>query len=83
MVLFEISVKNLVELICELTDFKGKIKWDTSKPDGQPRRSLDTGKARREFGFEAKTSLKEGLTKTIEWYGANRHLIPLGEQEGQ
>ena len=72
---FEISIKNLVELICELTEFAGKVEWDTSKPDGQPRRSLDTGRARREFGFEAKTSLEDGLRKTIEWYRANRHTI--------
>ena len=72
---FEISIKKLVELICELTEFDGKVEWDTSKPDGQPRRSLDTSKAKKEFGFEAKTSLEDGLRKTIEWYKANRHTI--------
>lgn len=65
---FEISIKELVELIAKLTGFKGKIIWDTSKPDGQPRRMLDTSKAEREFGFRAKTGLEEGLRKTIEWY---------------
>ncbi len=65
---FEISIKELVELIVELTDFKGRIVWDDTKPDGQPRRTLDTTKALEEFGFKAKTSLREGLKKTIEWY---------------
>ena len=65
---FEISVKDLVELIAKLTGFKGKIIWDTTKPDGQPRRCLDTTKAKKEFGFKAKTPLEEGLRKTIEWY---------------
>ena len=72
---FEISIKDLVELICELTKFKGEIEWDTSKPDGQPRRCLDTTKAKQEFGFEAKTSFREGLKKTIEWYANNRGAI--------
>ncbi|MBC8485063.1 MAG: GDP-L-fucose synthase [Bacteroidetes bacterium] len=65
---FEITIKNLVNLIVNLTGFKGKVIWDTSKPDGQPRRMLDTSKAEKEFGFKAKTSFKEGLMKTIEWY---------------
>ena len=69
---FEIKIKDLVELIAELTGFEGKIKWDTSKPDGQPRRCLDTSRAKKEFGFEAKTDFREGLKKTIEWYKANR-----------
>lgn len=64
----EISIKSLVELIAELCGFTGKIVWDTAKPDGQPRRCLNVEKARKEFGFEAKTSLREGLKKTIEWY---------------
>jgi nucleoside-diphosphate-sugar epimerase len=62
-----------VELICELTGFDGAIEWDTTKPDGQPRRCLDTTKAKREFGFKAKTDFREGLRKTIEWYSANRN----------
>jgi GDP-L-fucose synthase len=65
---FEISIKDLVDLIARLTGFKGKIVWDTSKPDGQPRRCLDTSKAEREFGFKAKTNFEEGLKKTIDWY---------------
>ena len=65
---FEISIKDLVELIVKLTGFKGKIIWDSTKPDGQPRRCLDTSKAKREFGFKARTQFEEGLKKTIEWY---------------
>jgi len=68
---FEISIKNLVKLITKLTGFKGKIVWDTSKPDGQPRRMLDTSKAKKEFGFTAKTEFREGLKKTIDWYRNN------------
>jgi len=65
---FEISIKDLVELIAKLTGFNGKITWDTSKPDGQPRRILDTSRAEKEFGFRAQTPFVEGLRKTIEWY---------------
>ena len=65
---FEISIKELVELIKEFTGFKGRIIWDKSKPDGQPRRMLDTTKAFEEFGFKAETDFREGLKKTIEWY---------------
>lgn len=68
---FEISIKNLVELIARLTAFKGTILWDQTKPDGQPRRCLDTSKAEKEFGFKAKTPFEEGLKKTIEWYLIN------------
>jgi len=69
---FEISVKDLVRLIADLCGFKGKIIWDTSKPDGQPRRRLDTTKAYREFGFKAQVPFEEGLKKTIEWYRSVR-----------
>lgn len=65
---FEITIRNLVELIAKLTGFKGKIVWDKSKPDGQPRRYLDTSRAEKEFGFKAKMPFEEGLRKTIEWY---------------
>ena len=65
---FEISIKQLVELIVELAGFKGRIIWDKTKPDGQPRRMLDTSKAFKEFGFQAKTDFREGLKKTIQWY---------------
>jgi len=64
----EISIEDLAELIARLVEFKGKIKWDTSKPDGQPRRRLDTTRAEREFGFKAKMDFEEGLKRTIEWY---------------
>ena len=69
---FEITIKDLVNLIVKLTGFKGNVVWDTSKPDGQPRRMLDTSKAEKEVGFQAKTSFEKGLGKTIEWYIANR-----------
>jgi GDP-L-fucose synthase len=72
---FEISIKELTELIAKLSGFQGKIVWDKTKPDGQPRRMLDTNKASKEFGFTAKTDLKSGLLKTIAWYKENRHLI--------
>jgi len=64
----EISIKHLVELIAHLTGFKGRIIWDTSKPNGQPRRRLDVTRAEQAFGFKAETSFEEGLKKTIEWY---------------
>jgi len=70
---FEISIKELTELIARLTGFSGKILWDKSKPDGQPRRLLDVTKAENEFGFRASTDLNAGLIKTIEWYSENRH----------
>ena len=65
---FEIKIVDLVELIAELTEFDGEIKWDTTKPDGQPRRCLDVSRAEKEFGFRAKTDFREGLEKTVEWY---------------
>jgi GDP-L-fucose synthase len=68
----EISIKELVGLIAELTGFRGEIEWDTSKPSGQPRRCLDTSRAHEYFGFQAKTELRDGLSKTIEWYRAKR-----------
>jgi len=64
----EISIKDLAELIGKLNGFNGKIIWDTSKPDGQLRRKLDTSRAEREFGFKAKMDFEEGLKRTIEWY---------------
>jgi GDP-L-fucose synthase len=65
---FEISIRDLVDLIVKLTGFKGRVIWDPSKPDGQPRRILDTTKAFKEFGFKAKMLFEEGLRQTIEWY---------------
>ena len=64
----EISIKDLVELICRLMNFKGEIKWDTAKPDGQPRRMLDVSKSEKEFGFKAKTDFKKGLKNTIDFF---------------
>jgi len=67
----EISIKNLVKLICQSLDFKGKVIWDKSKPNGQPKRKLDISKAQKEFGFKAKKEFKEGLKETINWYLKN------------
>ncbi|NUM77924.1 GDP-L-fucose synthase [candidate division KSB1 bacterium] len=68
----EISIKNLVEMIARLTGYEGQIKWDTTRPNGQPRRALDTSKAEKLFGFKAKMPLEEGLKRTINWYGEHR-----------
>ncbi len=65
---FEISIKDLADLIAKLTGFKGKIIWDKAKPDGQPRRKLDTKKAKKEFGFGSQISFEVGLKRTVEWY---------------
>jgi GDP-L-fucose synthase len=69
---FEIAIKDLVELIARLVGFKGQIRWDPNKPDGQPRRCLDISRAEREFGFRAATGFEEGLRRTIEWYRRER-----------
>lgn len=69
---FEISIKDLVQTIAKLTGFKGKILWDRFKPDGQPRRCLDTKKAKAEFGFAARIKLEAGLKRTIAWYKQNQ-----------
>jgi GDP-L-fucose synthase len=71
---FEISIKDLAEKVVELTGFRGRLEWDASKPDGQPRRCLDTARAEREFGFRAHIKFEEGLRQTIEWY--RRELKP-------
>jgi len=71
----EISIRDLAYLIAELTHFQGEIVWDTTKPDGQPRRCLDTTRAEQEFGFKAKTDLREGLIKTIAWYEQHAALL--------
>lgn len=65
---FEISIKDLVTKICLLMNFEGEIVWDTSKPNGQPRRCLDVSKAEKEFGFTAKTNFDQALQETIDWY---------------
>jgi len=64
----EISIKDLVSLLCELADFTGEILWDDSKPDGQMKRRLDVSRAKKEFSFQAEIDFKEGLRKTMEWY---------------
>lgn len=70
---FEITIRDLATLIADLTGFTGEIVWDTTKPDGQPRRCLDVSRAEREFGFRAKVDFREGLERTIEWY--KKHLV--------
>ena len=74
---FEISIKDLVELIARLTRFSGKVVWDTTRPNGQPRRKLDTRCAKERFGFEARVPFEEGLCSTIEWYV---HKLPVLER---
>ena len=68
----EITIKALTELVCELFGFQGAIRWDPTKPDGQPRRCLDTQRAKKEFGFKATTPFRDGLKKTIGWYEEQR-----------
>ena len=75
---FEISIKDLVELIARLTGFAGKIAFDTTKPNGQPRRKLDTSRAKERFGFEARTTFEDGVRKTIEWYTTQVRAGPRG-----
>ena len=69
---FEISIKDLAELIARLTGFQGQLVWNASQPDGQPRRSLDTSRAETLFGFKARTTFEEGLARTIDWYRLQR-----------
>jgi GDP-L-fucose synthase len=73
---FEISIRELVDLLIKLTGFQGRLEWNTAKPDGQPRRMLDTAKAYEEFGFMARTNFEEGLKKTIEWYETEKDFLP-------
>lgn len=68
----EISIRDLVHLIADLTGFRGEVRWDVSQPNGQPRRRLDTSRAQRAFGFKASTEFREGLQRTVEWYQATR-----------
>ncbi|MGB3492772.1 MAG: GDP-L-fucose synthase [Elainellaceae cyanobacterium] len=65
---YEISIKDLIELICDLMGFEGELVWEKDKPNGQPRRCLDTSRAKERFGFEAQVPFREGLKNTIEWY---------------
>jgi GDP-L-fucose synthase len=69
---FEIQIRDLVKLICKVMGFRGEIRWDADKPDGQPRRSLDTSRAERLFGFRAAVGFEDGLRRTIEWYRQQR-----------
>jgi len=69
---FEISIRDLLETIARLTGFTGQITWDTTQPNGQPRRKLDTSRAKALFGFEARTPFEEGRRRTIEWYQATK-----------
>jgi GDP-L-fucose synthase len=68
----EITIRELTELIAHLSGFKGRIEWDSTKPDGQPRRQLDVTRARESIGFVARTNLEEGLARTIEWFSRNK-----------
>ncbi len=74
----EVPIRELVHLIKDATGFSGEVRWDTSKPDGQPRRCLDTSRARERFGFVARTSLEEGLAKTVRWFESTRQLALSG-----
>jgi GDP-L-fucose synthase len=76
----EISIKNLAEMIAKLTNFEGKLVWDTTKPNGQPRRMLETSKAEALFGFRAQTPFEEGLKSTIDWY--RQHRLEIAAKEG-
>jgi GDP-L-fucose synthase len=79
----EITIRDLIELIVRLTRFGGEIRWDPSKPDGQPRRALDTSRARERFGFVAKTSFEDGLRRTIDWYEQSRaRAVEIGSGTG-
>ena len=71
----EVSIKQLTGIICNLCGYSGEIRWDHSKPDGQPRRCLDVSRAEAEFGFRASTSFMDGLIQTIRWYESNYHLV--------
>ncbi|MGP0127844.1 MAG: GDP-L-fucose synthase family protein [cyanobacterium endosymbiont of Rhopalodia musculus] len=73
----EISIYNLVKLICELMEFKGNIVWQIDKPNGQPRRCLDTARAQKKFGFKAQVKFKQGLKNTIDWYRQNFDKVTL------
>ena len=72
---FEITIRNLVDKLVTIMDYKGKIRWDKTKPNGQPRRACDTTKAKEKFAFEAKIPLREGLKRTIEWYKKQKEVF--------
>jgi GDP-L-fucose synthase len=72
---YEISIKDLTEMVVKLTGFNGEIVWQTDKPNGQPRRGLDVSRAKELFGWSAQVSFEEGMKRTIEWFKANRDKI--------
>jgi len=74
----EVSIRELVKMICKLMEFKGRVEWDTSKPGGQPRRCVSIERAKKEFGWEPQVSLLEGLRKTINWYRASKLVVREG-----
>jgi len=76
----EITIRDLVTQIQELTGYSGEVRWDAAKPDGQPKRSLDVSRAKREFGFEASMPFREGLKRTVAWYEAHR--LNVGKPQG-
>jgi len=75
----EISIRDLAELICDVMGFDGELAWQTDKPNGQPRRCLDTSRAKQGFGFEAQVDFREGLKNTVEWYRQHAALQPVSE----
>jgi GDP-L-fucose synthase len=77
---FEITIRDLAKLVRELTAYEGEIVWDTTKPNGQPRRSLDTSRAEREFGFTARVGFREGLERTIAWFAEHRDWVRADEE---
>jgi nucleoside-diphosphate-sugar epimerase len=67
----EVSIQELIQTILSFTGFQGSVRWNSERPDGQPRRKLDVSRAEREFGFRAEVDLETGLRRTIDWYAAN------------
>lgn len=80
---FEITIRDLAGKIAKLTGFKGQIRWNSNQPDGQPRRGLDISRAKREFGFVARTNFDEGLMATIEWYQAEKGKLKIKDQKAK
>ena len=79
---YEITIKDLVGLLSRIIGFKGTIRWDTTKPNGQPRRSLDVSRAKKAFGFKARTDFETGLTRTVEWWASQPEAAPAGATAG-
>jgi len=79
----EIRISELLQLIARLTNFKGEIRWQTDRPDGQPRRRLDVSRALEKLGFRAQVPLEEGLRRTVEWYETTRAVTSTGEESGR